>query len=334
MTAIQKLHEQNANIFLAIQSPQDLCKFLGVRFSELIKIINHPHYINYEIKKKKGGIRKINNPETRLKIIQKKLNYYLQAHYLCIKPQPVFGFVINPTYLGSTCNIVENARPHINKKHILNIDIKDFFSSISAKRVKKCFDSQLFNFSNEISTALTLLLTYQAKLPTGAPTSPIISNFVCYELDLELVDFCHQNNLTYTRYADDLTFSSSQKISNETLKDIINILKNTNFDINTKKLRFKSSNQKQTVTGLIVNEKVNVDRKFFKNTRAMLHDAVENGVKVAATKHFKCLEINEKQCKTFVNKLHGNIDFIGQVRGKSDKNYLMFKNQFKNMIFN
>jgi len=323
-----KKHEQNAIMFLSIDKPGDLSRFLRVPFLQLERIINNPVYTEYSIKKKRGGQREICAPDRTLKFIQKKLNYFLQAYYLIIKPEEVHGFVINPHYLGSHCNIVANASTHVGKKHVLNIDLKDFFPGITARKVKQLFSSDFFIFNEQISTALTLLTTYKGKLPIGAPSSPVIANFICYELDRSLREFSETNNLRYSRYADDLTFSANDSISSDCLLDIVSIINENGFSINEKKLRLKTSYRKQTVTGLTVNEKVNVDRKLLKKIRAMIHDLSQNGLNAATKKHFKCVKEAPSQLKdAFINKLNGYINFVGQVRGKNDALYLRFKQE-------
>lgn len=267
------------------------------------------------------------------------------------------GFVVNPHYLGTHCNIVENAKVHVNKKFVLNIDLKDFFPSISARQVKEIFSSTCFNFNEQISTALALLTTYEGKLPIGAPSSPVISNFVCLELDLALKEFCQKINseyfyndnnkllhkkkqfvffetydIAYSRYADDITFSSNIPISTEMLSNIISIIHQYGFELNEKKLRFKLSNRKQTVTGLTVNEKVNIDRKLLKKIRAMLHDLTTNGIEQSVQRHFKVTNIEQRHKATFINRLEGYINFVGQVRGKSDSLYVKQKTAFDNVF--
>ncbi len=108
--------------------------------------------------------------------------------------------------------------------------------------------------------------------PRVSPTSPVLSNMVCFKLDNQLELWCKQNEITYTRYADDLTFSSDNPIDTKLIVDIRSIIVQNDFCVNEKKLRIRAKNRKQTVTGLIVNDKVNVDRKLMKNVRAMLHD--------------------------------------------------------------
>jgi len=322
-------HELNALFLLTVETPMELCKFLKISFFELEKIINKPVYKNYTISKKKGGERQIFAPEKQLKKIQKHLNYFLQAYYLMIKPDEVHGFVVNPHYLGMHCNILENAKVHTGKKCVLNIDLKDFFPSISSMQVKQIFSSNYFGFNEQIATALTLLTTYESKLPIGSPASPVISNFICIQLDKDLKKFANANDLRYSRYADDLTFSSDTKISNDTILDIINLIKKNNFEINQKKLRLKTANRKQTVTGLIVNEKANVDRKLLKKIRAMLHDFTVNGIDIATRNHFKLQGIIEtKHKEKFINRLQGYINFVGQIKGTSDALYIKQKTAF------
>lgn len=320
---------------LTVETHSELCRFLKTDFFQLEEVIIHPTYRNYTIRKKRGGERKIFAPEKKLKSIQKRLNYFLQAYYLWMKPDAVHGFIINPHYLGTHCNIVENAKVHIGKKQVLNIDLKDFFPSISAKQVKEVFTSEYFNFHDSLATALTLLTTYEGRLPIGAPTSPVISNFICLKLDSDLKEFCNANSLSFSRYADDLTFSSETLISNDTVLDIINLIKKNNFQINEKKLRLKSSNRKQTVTGLTVNEKVNVDRKLLKQIRAMLNDMTTNGIDTATQRHFNLSGAVEAKHKTkFIQRLEGYINFIGQMRGKNDRLYYKQKFLFESFFEN
>ncbi|MDL2309651.1 reverse transcriptase family protein [Parabacteroides sp. OttesenSCG-928-B22] len=322
-------HKLNAMALLSIETPRDLSQFLGVPMHQIEEMICNPSYQHHAIKKKRGGIRHIDAPEQELKRLQKRLNYFLQAYYLWIKPAEIHGFVINPHFGETRYNIVENARPHTGKAHLLNIDLKDFFPSIKAGRVKRLFLSPYFGYGEEVATALTLLTTYAGKLPTGAPTSPVLSNFICLHLDAHLRRFCYENQLTFTRYADDLTFSSDTPITQEAIDSIKRIIGENGFEINEKKLHLQSANRRQVVTGLTVNEKVNVDRKLLKRTRAMLHDLVTNGIEVATQRHFNLQEAPpEEFCKYFFNCLKGYMHFISQVRGGDDPVYLRLKQQF------
>lgn len=323
-----ELHQRNAYKFLSVNSPATLCRLIQTNFYELQDLINNPIYTHFRIPKKKSGYREISAPDSRLKNILKRLNYYLQAYYLCIKPDAATGFIINPKYLKTKNDIIENAKMHVGKKYLLNIDLKDFFSSISSKRVKDFFSSDLFDFDEQITTALTLITTYKRKLPTGAPTSPVISNFLCLQMDQQIKAFCDSNFIQYSRYADDLSFSSNTEINQDLITEFIRIIQLNHFEINKKKLRIRRSDQKKVVTGIVVNEKVNVDRKLIRKVRAIIHDIKINGLELAAKRHLNAKEINQKDLQYFKSKVEGYIRFIGQVRGKEDDIYTKLFNNF------
>ncbi len=313
---------------LSVVKISDLRILLKARISKINKLMNEPSYITFSIPKKRGGNRLIQSPDSNLMRLQSRLNFFLQNYYHLIRPEGIHGFVINPNKKEKICNIVDNAKIHINQKQVLNLDLKDFFPSIQAYRVKELFVSDYFKFNDEVANALALLVTYNGKLPIGAPTSPVISNFICLELDANLIAFCKENQLNFSRYADDLTFSCNEEISKETISRIFEIIKNNNFEVNHKKTRLKSNHRKQTVTGLVVNEIVNVDRKTLKMVRAMLYDASKNGIEKAASKHFTS---NNSDATYFLNRLNGYINFIAQVRGFDDTLVIKFKSEFKNL---
>lgn len=321
-------HQKNVIKLLMVDTPLRLCRLFEKNVIEVQSLINNPTYISFKIPKKKGGTRTISAPVGQLKHVQKQLNYYLQAYYLYVKPKESHGFVIHPRSMHLDCNIVENAKMHANKKYVLNIDLKDFFPSITAFRVKEMFMTSQFGYSENIATALALLTTFEGKLPIGAPTSPVISNFICKQLDANLIDFALKSHLTYSRYADDLTFSSNSKIEQESILAIRELIVQNKFEVNEKKFRLQTSNRKQTVTGITVNEKVNVDRKMLKKIRAMLHDWSTNGILKATIGHFRYhnggLDIDRLQMK-FMNRLEGLINFVGQVRGKKDPLVIRFR---------
>lgn len=323
-----KGYERYAVNLLCLKRPADLCAYLKIDFQTLQELINQPVYHHYLIPKKSGGNRQIDAPNQSLKKVQKQLNRSLQGIYLCYKPNSVHGFVIHPISERRAANIVENAFPHVGKKYVLNLDLENFFPSIKAKRIQDLFNDKIFPFNENMVNAFTLLTTINGHLPQGSPTSPVLSNMVCFKLDNQLELWCKQNEITYTRYADDLTFSSDNPIDTKLIVEIRSIIVQNDFSVNEKKLRIRAKNRKQTVTGLIVNEKVNVDRKMMKNVRAMLYDLKMNGINSATKKHFDLNRLaSMNECQLFIDKLNGNIGFIGQVRGLEDYIYLKFKEQ-------
>lgn len=311
---------------LSVEHESQLCKMLDVTLKAMSALIHHPAYTTFEISKKKGGKRTIEAPDEDLKEVQRRLNYYLNAYYLMIKPASVFGFVIQPKENGRYCAIAENARPHVGKKQVLNIDIKDFFPAIKAGRVKALFTSEIFGYNEHLATLLALLVTHKGALPVGAPTSPAIANFICYPLDMELMQFCSDHGLTYTRYADDLTFSAEETIDTDDILDIVSIINSHHFAINEKKFRIRSAHQQQMVTGVVVNRKVNIDRKLIRRVRAILHDIQQNGLIAATMRHFRIDEMpDDTAISYFSRRTVGLVNFIGQVKGPKDPVYLRYK---------
>jgi RNA-directed DNA polymerase len=246
--------------------------------------------------------------------VQRRLNSYLQAIYEFHIPTCVNGFVPKSNKLYRS--IVTNAKPHIGKRNILTLDIKDYFTSIRANRIKKLINS--WDIDNEISSALALLCTFEGCLPMGAPTSPILANLCSYELDLKLMRFCAQNQVTYTRYADDLTFSSDLFFSEEFIQLIINVIEECGFEVNYKKLRRIGRNRKQKITGIIVNQKLSVERKLKKKLRAIEHDISVNGIEKAAERHFGSSNpVSDEIQNKFQRKINGLKSFRDMVEIKN-----------------
>jgi RNA-directed DNA polymerase len=331
-------YHKSVSKLLSIQKPSHLVRFFSVRplgrvysfdFDTLQQLILDPKYIEFEIPKKNNTVRKIQAPNLGLKIVQSYFNQILQLYYyFWIKPDFVHGFVIRPKGESKMCNIVSNAQSHIRKKYVLNIDLKDFFSNISIKQVYKLFRSNYFKYNDQIAKYFTFLTTYNGYLPTGAPTSPVLSNFICIELDFAIKAFCDKNDVAFSRYADDLTFSADFEFTPSYIVELKELITKHGFQVNPKKVYIKKSNSKQTVTGLIVNKKVNVDRKLLKKVRAMIHSLRTKGIENASYFHYEGRHLfdtayNDK----FIYQLKGYINFIGQVRGIEDVLYLKLKGE-------
>ena len=334
LNRLKAIHSREKYVgrFLRMQVAGDLCKLVKEDYNSLNEMINRPNYHSFTIPKKRGGKREILAPDKRLLRVQKKLNRYLQFVYLGVRPTAVHGFVMQVSDGSIQANIVENAKIHVGKRAVLSIDLVDFFPSISAKKVKDLLMGSPFNFNEHIAVPLALLMTAERKLPQGAPTSPVISNYICLQLDETLRIWAMNHNANYTRYADDLTFSADVAFSEEQQAELRKLIEAYGFVINEKKLRQRLKNRKQTVTGLTVNTKVNVDRRYLKRIRAMLHDLNTNGIEEATVRHFKLVRrASPEQRLLFVNRLEGSIAFIGQVRGQSDPIYQRMRKAFFDM---
>lgn len=222
----------------------------------------------YIPKKKKGAKRVIDCPNANLKSIQRfVLRKYLNKIEVNKRAN---GFV-------QKRGIKRNALFHLNKKYLLTIDIKDFFSPISQKQVFELLND--IYLDKEFSLKLAKLCTYKRRLPQGAPTSPVLSNLVFKKIDDEIMRYCNSEMVNYSRYADDLTFSSDNKNTLQFVYKFVNDILYTNgFNINKNKTRYLSGKGKVAVTGVYINSgQPKVSSQLKKKLRAELHQYIING---------------------------------------------------------
>ena len=203
---LKKNQEQLEKEFCNLSSAENIADLLEIRYKDLIyylyRLPNEKKYNTFEINKKNGKKRIVASPTTSLKIIQQKLNHILSIVYI---PKPSsHGFI-------KERSIKTNALTHVKKKYVFNIDLKDFFPSINFGRVRGMFMAYPYYLSPPVATVLSQICCYNSKLPQGAPTSPIISNMICVKLDSQLLHLAKQNRCLFTRYADDITFSTWKK---------------------------------------------------------------------------------------------------------------------------
>jgi len=188
--------------FLSAKTPDEIAfLIIGRPYSSLQKLIYPvPRYKTFTIKKKRGGDRTIEAPGLKLLVIQQRLAKLIAS---VVSPRPsAHGF-------QKDRSIVTNARQHCSpqKRFIFNIDLKEFFPSITFPRVKGLFASAPFGFPPNVAVILAHLCCYRGRLPQGAPTSPLISNLICRPLDYKMQVLAKDCRATYTRYCDDITFS-------------------------------------------------------------------------------------------------------------------------------
>jgi RNA-directed DNA polymerase len=294
--------------YSSIDSKEALASTIGVSVRQItglvygIRIDNCYH--SFYISKKNGKKRQISAPNKSLKYVQRRLcrllieklnDFYLEYN---IKNQITHGF-----FKGKS--IKTNALPHRNKRYVLNIDLKDFFGSIHFGRVQGFFLKNNYFKLPKVATLIAQLTCYNGKLPQGAPTSPIISNLICQILDYKIIILCKKYRLTYTRYADDLTFSTNNKVFSENytlfLEELKDIVTSSGFDINAEKTHFQKFNSRQTVTGLSVNKKLNVQNDFYKKTRSMANTLYKTG------------EFTIDGKEGTIKKLEGRFSFINEL---------------------
>jgi RNA-directed DNA polymerase len=277
--ALQKhklpLFTDEAALAAALGIPLTELRFLA--FNRKVSAVNH--YRKFFIAKKSGGKRLISAPMPRLKNAQ----YWILENILnkVSLHQAANGFTHNRS-------IVTNAQPHVGRDFVLNMDVKDFFPSIHFKRVKGLM--QLLGYSEKIAAILSLICTEAVTeeveidgkkyfvqkgnrvLPQGAPTSPAITNILCYSLDNRLQGLANKLNCNYTRYADDITFSGDKAVNTQQLVwRIKQVMQDEGFTVHPGKIRIMRKGTQQEVTGVVVNQQLSISRKHLKEFRSLLH---------------------------------------------------------------
>ncbi|RNL38027.1 reverse transcriptase domain-containing protein [Paraeggerthella hongkongensis] len=279
---------------LDIESKEDFAYYLERPIKDLTMLAyakNGIRYKTFEIGKKRSGEKRtIEAPVGYLKAVQRQLLELFNEAYR--PPQCVHGFV-------SSCSIASNAMSHVKKSAVVNLDLRDFFPSITGDRIHGLFRKDPFSFPEDVANLLTELVCYKGSLPQGAPTSPILSNMICYRLDKQLVSYAAKNKLVYTRYADDITFSSTSRSAinklfneselgiNSVSPEVRNIIGSNRFEINETKIHIARKSSRQQVTGIIVNEKCNFPRKEYRSLRVLFNNWALVGFEYAGAEYAK-----------------------------------------------
>lgn len=223
-------------------------------------------------------------------------------------------------------SLLDNASPHIGKEYVVKLDISHFFDNIDDDMVFMVM--RQLEMSMPATSMLTNLCVHNGRLPQGAPTSPYIANLVMKHFDEKLGAWCAENNITYTRYCDDITLSGTKKAikSSRIVIEIKRILYRMGFDLNEKKTVFVSSSQQQKVTGIVVNEKPQISREM----RRMIRQEVYYCTKFGVTNSLNQREIDIPE-KQHLHSLLGRISFALQIDPANDEMQSYF-NTVKNLI--
>lgn len=303
-----------------LSSKSELLKYLGGSPAELKKIwwFRDRMYSHFNISKRLGKVRSISAPDYRLKMLQQKIARSLSDLYNPRKP--VHGFVPDRS-------VRSNAESHLRRKFILNVDIKDFFPTITEARVQGLLKS--IGIDTDVVDTIARICTINGCLPQGAPSSPVLSNMICFSLDKSLMRFSKEHRLLYTRYADDITLSSFQpptglfegdrpdagRLPLEKLSgEFLSILGSNGFELNSDKIHYADQNSRRMATGIKINEGLNLDRRYVRNIRSALFKVEKLGDVTAQAELGTRLG---KPCGIQAH-LQGKISWVGFVKGQSD----------------
>lgn len=308
--------ERGANHFLKVKKLSDLAMFFAMEKHQLMLMAQNPSYETFYLPKPHGGQRLIEAPAKALKKLQDRLGQFLQCVYYQIKPPCAFGFVLVPMFDPNPRHILSNARQHFGCKWLLNVDLKDFFHQITTDQIAQLFRADPFRMSREAARCLAMLTTFHGWLPMGAPSSPVLSNFAAMAMDRHLMALAQKYGWTYTRYADDLSFSSEQPFLEGAVERILAAVESTGFVVNPDKVRFQRAEDKPEVTGLVLKkDTVDVSADFLAGIEEDLRvlDALSSE-RMALRGIF-----NKRPVKKLRRSIQGQINFVAFIRGKHHK---------------
>jgi len=253
------------------------------------------HYHTVLIPKRDGSKRKLSVPDLILKKVQRSIADHILIQY----PVSRYAKAYKP---GS--NIWQNALPHVGKNKILKLDIEGFFDHILYSQVKDIVFCER-KFSEPIRVLLTMLCYYKDTLPQGAPTSPAITNIILYDFDETVGAFCRKKKIAYTRYCDDMTFSGA--FDDREVTDFVKgELRKLGLFLKPRKTVVVPASRRQVVTGIVVNEKMNLTKEYKKKIRQEMHYIQKFGL----DEHLKRLGITDR--RQYVLSLRGRIAFVLQ----------------------
>jgi RNA-directed DNA polymerase len=322
----------------AAENLKDVATLLGFNPSGvsfiLYKTPDSEKYNSFEISKRDGGRRQIKAPNPRLSLLQRRLATLLTG---CLEELKELTPPRRPLAHGfeKGRSIITNAQLHKRRRYVFNLDLADFFPSINFGRVRGFFlNDKSFELKPPVATVLAQIACFQNELPQGSPCSPVISNLIGHVLDGRLARFAKTHKCTYSRYADDITFSTNRKsfpleiaVSTGTASwQVGNVLRariaDAGFKVNDKKTRMQIRGSRQMTTGLTVNDKVNIRQEYFRATRQMCKSLFTTGqyyrMVPAAHAGRPIGDSPFKEVITNLNPLEGTLAHIYQVKNTAD----------------
>lgn len=319
----------------AATTRRELALMLGFQPKMLTSILyltpDASKYTTFKVPKKSGGMREIAAPIPKLKNLQRCLSDLL---YECLSERMVdtpYRFTSQYGYLKER-SVEDNAERHRSQRFVLNVDIENFFPSINFGRVRGFFIADKgFELHPQVATAIAQIACWNNELPQGSPCSPIISSLIGGILDRRMAVLAREHGCTYTRYVDDLTFSTNATAFPEALATfdagtqewlagttLTHAVEKAGFALNPAKTRLFSRRGRQTVTGLVVNRKVNVNRDYEMRVRAAFHRWCRQGNYTVPGSLEKVAAGEEPERETGIDRLEGMLQWIFKVRDFAD----------------
>jgi len=317
--------QEYADQFTSCRSLRDFEK-LGID-TNLVQLQSlNPSYYTFKLKKKNGGYRTIEAPCNELKSLLKKFNKYLQCVYYINQSNSSYGYIITPKKMTSIKNILGNATTHLGCNYLLNVDFQDFFHQIDKQRIYRLFVGTPFYFEQKVAHIFSNLFTYKGRLPMGTPTSPNLSNFCTLGLDHKLEVWSNNNECKYSRFVDDLSFSSEAlPFINDHYNQIKAICESNNFKINPNKVKYFNDDKTKKITGLLLRDTVDIEDDFYKQ---LDKDLKRMAALVEVATILKRRDCNE-DISAFKQEIDGQINFIGMIEGYGSTQFNEYRRKLK-----
>ncbi|MFN8348819.1 MAG: reverse transcriptase family protein [Spirosomataceae bacterium] len=318
---IKRLNAQ----FEQLQTADDLARLLKTDRHKLQLMATKPAYHTFTVRKPSGGERFIEDPAAPLKKIQRMLNAYMQARSHLSRTSAAYGFMIAVKGDTDPRGIRHNARRHLGAVCMLNMDFDAFFHTVSAEQIFEVFSQKVYSFAEPLAELLTLLCTYQLRLPMGAPTSPVLSNLASIELDQDLLTIAKGRRWRYTRFVDDLTFSGAEPFTLHDVQLIANTASLYGYVVNPDKTRLLGPSADKEVTG------IKVGKNRLELTDELMSDIVKDLTRLRTiheTQYQSGCE-NTKWVLEFEQHVRGQLAFAKEILGENDSTYQDLQQRFE-----
>ncbi len=302
-----------------IKTVEKLSWFLGVNQKQLLQLEPENHYVVFEVPKLgTNEKRKIEAPTGILKYLLDRLSDGLQWIYSEHRTPAAQGYIRSVKNDPDKRTIFTNAKKHLGKKYMLNIDLDNFFHQITSVKVAEVFSNgHFFSFNQKTIDLLVKLVCYKGRLPMGSPTSPPLSNFAVIDLDYELLLWAKHQKITYTRFVDDLTFSSNKPITQGHFRMINDMLHAHVFIPDSAKIKWFGKDDKKEVTGLIVGTKISVPSVYLTELEFEINKLEEIRQYISYYPDYAVLEWVQKLAQV----ISGRLAFVKSVYGSDSEEY-------------
>ena len=309
---------------VVIYDQQHFAELVGYDYGYILALSSNleKNYKEYSIPKKRGGTRVLEEPYPDLKDIQSWIlkNILVPASKKMVSP-------VAKAFIPKK-NIRDNARLHKKHNLIVALDVENFFGTIQYGCIYEVY--RTIGYSKALATLLAKLCTYKGYLPQGAPTSPMLSNLVMKRIDDLLWSYCKSRKIIYTRYADDLTFSGDSVHIGHLISYVEQVLMQRYLHLNTNKTKIMGRGTKQSVTGIVVNEKVQVSKTYRDKIRQEIYYCIKYGLESHMQ---RCTNKPQwiKSTHQYIQHLLGKVEFVLQINPR-DRMFIKYAEWLKSYL--